>query len=84
MMIGNSTYHVSGEDSEPAETPMNVAQVLEHRGEVGVFDDYKCAEKIDVGRLERVVEDLEEDRKDRKLCLDHSKDDSANDDKSKE
>jgi hypothetical protein len=35
--------------------------ILEHCGEILAFDEYKCAEKIDLHRLKRVVDDLKRD-----------------------
>jgi hypothetical protein len=35
--------------------------ILEHCGEILAFDEYKCAEKIDVHRLKRIVDDLKRD-----------------------
>jgi hypothetical protein len=35
--------------------------ILEYRGEALPFDEYKCAEKIDMNRLERIVKDLTRD-----------------------
>jgi hypothetical protein len=53
--------------SEPL---LSVRQILEHRGEVEKFDEYKCAEKIDMRRLERILADLRTDRDRRDAMID--------------
>lgn len=44
--------------------------LLEHRGEVQMFDEYKCAEKIDLQRLQQILADLRTDRSVRGSCVD--------------
>ena len=40
----------------------SVRALLEHRGELQPFDEYKCAEKIDRVRLQRLIIDLQTDK----------------------
>lgn len=48
---------------------MYARPLLEHRGEVQRFDEYKCAEKIDLRALKRLMENLETDSSSRRDCM---------------
>ena len=48
---------------------VTVRPLLEHRGEVQPFDQYICAEKIDIVRLRNVIDDLMSDRHSRERIM---------------
>jgi hypothetical protein len=48
---------------------LRVRPLFEHRGELTKFDDYKCAEKIDLRALKKILEDFGQDRQARKNCM---------------
>jgi hypothetical protein len=60
-----STFHVlPNQLTAPAASQpvFPLRPILEHHGEVERFDEYKCAEKIDLRRLERILAYLRTDR----------------------
>jgi hypothetical protein len=64
---GGNVYHVTPNQLMPvtvtaSEPGLPPRPILEHRGELEKFDEYKCAEKIDLRRLERMLADLRTDR----------------------
>jgi hypothetical protein len=54
-----------------SESSSSKMAVLEHRGEVLPFDEYKCAERIDLKRLKQTVDDLARDSSARKQMIQH-------------
>jgi len=48
-----------------------IRPILEHRGEISCFDEYKCAEKIDLRALKNLMEDLETVSIARQQCIRH-------------
>ena len=57
-----SLYHDANGAASNSAPPPSARPILEHRGEIQAFDEYKCAEKIDFVRLKRLLEDFSADR----------------------
>ena len=68
---GRNAGHADGVCCAVASTTtLAVRPLLEHRGEVQPFDEYKCPEKIDFTRLKRVVAELRPSKAQRLAHLD--------------